>query len=148
MEILIVVVIVGVLSIMTAPRIKSARDSYSVGAARERVTAAVAAARAAAIHSGRESLFLTSGQYISVWTKNPTTGFWQQQLPMQNIGSAHDGVQLQLAGSGWSYVWFEPRGLTKYRPSSTTVFRLVGSTKRDSVCVSRLGQILPRSCIL
>jgi type II secretory pathway pseudopilin PulG len=148
MEILIVVVIVGVLSIMTAPRIKSARDSYSVNAARERVTAAVAAARAAAIHTGRESLFLTSGQYISVWTKNPTTGFWQQQLTMQHIGSTHDGVQLQLGGSGWSYVWYEPRGLTLYKPSATTVFRLVGSTKRDSVCVSRMGQILPRSCTL
>jgi len=148
MELLIVVVIVGVLAIMTAPRIKSARDGYSVNAARERVTAAVAAARAAAIHTGRESLFWTSGQYISIWTMNPTTGSWVIHTPLQHIGSSHDGVQLQLGGSGWSYVWFEPRGLTKYKPGSTTVFRLVGSAKKDSVCVSRLGQILPRSCIL
>jgi prepilin-type N-terminal cleavage/methylation domain-containing protein len=145
-EIMLVVVIVGVLAVTTVPKISQARDQYSVIAARQRVAAAVATARAAAIHGGRESLFIVSGQYISVWTKNPTTGFWQQRIPYQSIGEAHDNVQVEIGGSGWHYIWFEPRGLTLYRPPSTTVYRLVGKAKSDSVCVTRLGQILPENC--
>lgn len=145
---MIVVVIVGLLSIIGAPKIQRVSDAYNVRSARQRVTAAVAAARAAAIHKGRESLFLTSGNWISVWSKNPSTGYWQMTLNWQSISSAHGGVQLQLGGAGWNYVWFEPRGLTMYKPPSTTVFRLVGRVATDSVCVTRLGQILPQACTL
>lgn len=147
-EILIVVVIVGVLTMIAAPRVRATSDQYNVKAARERIASSVATARATAIHSGRESVFWTSGNWFAVWTQNPTTGAWQQAVPWQNMISTHSGVNLQIGGAGWSYVWFEPRGLTKYRPSSTVVFRLVGKATTDSVCVSRLGQILPNNCAL
>lgn len=147
MELLIVVVIVGVLSMLAVPKLREVSARTSVDAARARVEAMVATARASAIHKGRESLFFASGNWISVWTKNPTTGAWDNQLPYQHLPSAYSGVHLELGGSGWWYVWYDARGLTYSKPPSTAVFRLVGSTgKTDSVCVTRQGQILPRNC--
>jgi type II secretory pathway pseudopilin PulG len=146
MELLIVVVIVGIVAIMAVPKMKAAANVRSVSAARERVEAMIGTARAAAIHKGRQSLFFSTGNWISVWTMNPVTGYWEPHTPYQHIPSLYPGLSLQLGGSGWNYVWYDSRGMTWAKPTSTVVFRIVGPTRTDSVCVTRMGQILPRGC--
>jgi prepilin-type N-terminal cleavage/methylation domain-containing protein len=146
-ELLLVVVIVGVLALLAIPKFKTVSARNEVTAARQKVEALVATARASAIHKGRQSLFFASGNWVSVWTQDPTTGAWVVQVPYQNLSVAHPSVSLQLGGSGWWYVWYDARGVTWSKPPSTTVFRIVGSSgMTDSVCVTRLGQILPRGC--
>ncbi|MGH7695573.1 MAG: pilus assembly FimT family protein [Gemmatimonadaceae bacterium] len=150
LELLIVVAMMGILATLGLPKFRLVRDTQNVNAARARIESMVASARAAAVHKGRLSIFVVSGNLMAVWTQDPTTGFWQQQIPYYNVASVYPGVNLQVGGPGWNYVYFEPRGLTwaTARPPSTVVFRVVGQTRSDSVCVSRMGQILPRGCTL
>jgi prepilin-type N-terminal cleavage/methylation domain-containing protein len=148
-ELLIVVVIVGVLAMLAVPKMNTAMDERGVANARERVEAMIATARAAAIHKGRESLFITSGSWISAWTKSPTTGYWEPLVPWQQVNLLYPGVSVTVGGSGWHYVWYDKRGVAYSKPPSTTVFRITRSGNTpDSVCVTRLGQILPRSCLI
>jgi len=148
MELLIVVVITGVITMMSVPRLKTTLERRGVEGARQRVEAMIATARASAIQKGRQSLFMATGSGVSVWTMNPTTGYWEAQVPYQLLTQTFPGVSLQIGGSGWWYVWYDSRGLTYSKPPSTTVFRIVGASSRDSVCVSRFGQVLPRRCAL
>lgn len=150
LELLIVVAMLGILATLGLPKFRLVRESNNVQGARQRLESMVATARAAAIHKGRLSLFAVSGNWVSVWTQNPTTGVWQPQVNWLDISSVFPGVQIQVGGAGVNTVYYEPRGLTwsNTKPPSTVVFRLVGQTKRDSVCITRQGQILPRGCSL
>jgi type II secretory pathway pseudopilin PulG len=147
---MIAVSILMLLTLLAVPKFKVIKDRSNVNGARARVEGAVATARASAIHRGRLSLFMASGQWISVWTQNPTTSFWEQQVPWHQIDDVYPGVRLEVGGPGMWYVYYEPRGITwsSAKPPSTLVFRVVGSTTSDSVCVSRQGFILPRGCTL
>jgi prepilin-type N-terminal cleavage/methylation domain-containing protein len=150
LELLIVVTMVGLLALIGVPKFRVVRDQNNVAAARARVESAIATAKAAAIHKGRLSRFEVTGNGIAVWTQDPTTGSWQSTLKWMDLGSVFPGIQIQVGGPGIANVYYEPRGLTwsGAKPPSTLVFRLVGQTRRDSVCVTRQGQILPRGCTL
>jgi len=147
---LLVVVMIGVLTMIGVPKFRIFRDRSNVNAVRGRVEAMIATARASAIHKGRLSVFILNGDSMSVWTRNPTTSVWQLQVPWQNYKATYPTTQIQLGGAGWSSVYYEPRGLTwsAAKPPSMLVFRVVGQTRTDSVCVSRLGHILPSGCTL
>lgn len=149
-EMMIVVVMIGILTMIGVPKFKIARDRSNVQALRGQVESMIASARASAIHKGRLSAFHINGDSMSVWTQNPTTGAWDLQVPWRNYKRVYPYVQIQSGGAGWWSVYYEPRGLTwsGARPPSMLVFRMVGQTRRDSVCVSRLGHILPRGCKL
>jgi type II secretion system protein H len=149
-ELLIVVVLIGVLTLVAVPKVAIYRDRSNVNAARERIESTIATARASAIHKGRISRFNISGNVISVETRDPTSGAWQWQMNALNLNSIYSSVQVQLGGAVTSALYFEPRGVTwsTVRPASTVVYRIVGKTRTDSVCVSRHGQILPRGCTL
>ena len=149
-ELMIVVVMIGILTLIAVPKFNIYRDKSNVDAARLRIEAMIATARASAIHKGRLSLFVVSGNILTVYTQDPTTGAWQQQVNAFNIRSVYPTVNVQLGGPGWNFIYYEPRGVTysTWRPPSTLVFRVVGTTKSDSVCVSRMGQILPKGCTL
>lgn len=150
LELLIVVAMIGLIAAMGIPKFAMIRDQNNVSGARARIESTVATARAAAIHKGRLSLFAISGNSISAWTQDPTTGVWQQQVKWLNLNTVYPGVNVQIGGAGLAYVYFEPRGLTwsGAKPPSTLVFRVVGQQRKDSVCVSRQGQLLPRGCSL
>ncbi|MGH7713601.1 MAG: type IV pilin protein [Gemmatimonadaceae bacterium] len=149
-ELMIVVVIVGALAALAIPKFSIVRDSNNVGGARARMESTIATARAAAIHKGRLSVFTVSGNWISVRTQNPTTGLMQYQVRPFDLSAVYPGVQIQVGGPGITNIWYEPRGLTwsGAKPTGTLVFRVIGHTKRDSVCVTRQGQLLPRGCAL
>jgi hypothetical protein len=40
------------------------------------------------------------------------------------------------------------RGFATPRLSSTGIFRITGASRKDSVCITPAGQIMPRSCSL
>lgn len=149
-ELAIVVTMVGILATLGLPRFRMIRDRNNVNAARERIASTVAAARASAIHKGRLSQFAILGNQVMVHTQDPTNGAWQPQVVPVNINTIYPGVTLQIGGAGLSSIIYEPRGLTwsGAKPPSKLVFRIVGQTRKDSVCVSRQGQILPRGCAL
>ena len=149
-ELMIVVVMIGILTMIAVPKFRLYRDRSNVNAVRARVEGMIAAARSSAIHKGRNSVFSSGPTGMGVWTQNPTTLVWQQQVTWHDFSSTYPNVQLQVGGAGWWAIWYEPRGLTwaSSRPPSTIVIRVVGLTKSDSICVTRLGQILPRGCTL
>jgi prepilin-type N-terminal cleavage/methylation domain-containing protein len=149
-ELLIVVVMIGVLTLVAVPKVRIYRDRSNVNAARERIESMIAIARASAIHKSQYGVFHSSGNWLSVWTWDQPTNSYQQQVSWHNLDTLYPGVAVQLGGAGWSSLWYEPRGVTwsTLRPPSTVVFRIVGRTRTDSVCVSRHGQILPRGCTL
>jgi prepilin-type N-terminal cleavage/methylation domain-containing protein len=149
-EMLLIVVMIGILTMIGVPKFRIFRDRSNVNAVRARIEAMIATSRASAIHKGRLSVFLLNGDSMSVWTRNPTTAVWEQQVKWQNYKTTYPTVQVQLGGAGWSSVYYEPRGLTwsGAKPPSMLVFRVKGRTRTDSVCVSRLGHILPPGCTL
>lgn len=149
-EMLLVVVMIGILTMIGVPKFRIFRDRSNVNAVRGRIESMIALARASAIHKGRNSAFFLNGDSMSVWTRNPTNGVWQQQVKWQNYKTMYPTVQVQLGGAGWSSIYYEPRGLTwsGAKPPSMLVFRVKGRTRTDSVCVSRLGHILPPGCTL
>jgi prepilin-type N-terminal cleavage/methylation domain-containing protein len=149
-EMLLVVTMIGILTMIGVPKFRIYRDRSSVQAVRGRVEAMIATARASAIHKGRISVFTINGDSMSVWTQNPTTGVWEKQVPWYSYKLTYPTVQIQSGGPGWWSVYYEPRGLTwsGAKPPSMLVFRVKGRTRTDSVCVSRLGHILPPGCTL
>ena len=149
-ELLIIVVIMGILAALGLPRFRLIRDRQNVSSARARIESTLAAARAAAIHKGRLSLFVVNGNWIGAWTQNPTTGIWEPQIAWTDLNAVYSGVSVQIGGAGYPYLYFEPRGMTwsLSRPPSTVIYRVVSQSSRDSICVTRLGQLLPRGCAL
>jgi type II secretory pathway pseudopilin PulG len=148
-EVLIVVVIAGVLAMLAVPKMRATIEKNDVRAVRQKIEVMVGTARAAGIHKGRQSAFWTSGNWVSVWTINPATNAWEPLIPWEYLPSAYPKVSLQLGGSAYPAVWYDKRGIVLYRPATTMVFRVVHSSGiSDSLCVTRLGQVLPRSCTL
>ena len=58
------------------------------------------------------------------------------------------GVRIQLGVPGDTLIAYDGRGLTNPRLNRIARYVLVGRWTRDSICVTSLGTILPRTCTL
>jgi hypothetical protein len=45
-------------------------------------------------------------------------------------------------------ITFDGRGFAVPRLSSTGIFRINGANKKDSLCITTAGQLMPRGCSL
>ncbi len=139
LELLIVVVLLGVLASITAPRLATVGSNLAVHAARQEVAAALAAARAAAINRGQQVSFVRSGNTVGVFIDSAGTTVSLGQV--RDLQVLH-GVEVQATRN---VIRFDARGMAAgLDPVETIVVTRSGA--RDSVCVLRLGKVSRTDC--
>ncbi len=140
---LIVVVMVGALTMFALPKFSKLVESNKLGAAREEISSMIATARAAAVQKGRVATLRVQGNKMWVTVVPASGGAAMTVVPMKNFSL----YNVSIAATD-SAITFDMRGFANPRLSSTGVFRIVGNSKRDSVCITTAGQIMPRGCQL
>ena len=144
-EMVIVVVMVGMLSIFAIPKFSLVAESNKISAAREEITAAIATARAAAVQKGRTATLWFSGNTMWVTVITSNSGTTTTVVPVKSFSTLYN-VSVTAPASA---ITFDMRGFVNPPlPPPKGVFLIAGSSKRDSVCVTRTGQIMPRGCSL
>lgn len=143
-ELLVVIVIIGALSAVALPRLSSIRDQAELSGAMTRFTRGVMAARQAAIQRGKTSYFEHSAN--SIWVFVDTTGVLSDTVWItrpQDIQSLHN-VQV-TAPSGLTSIDYDPRGVSGQSSKTTFVFTH-RSNRKDSLCISKLGNTIREKC--
>jgi type IV fimbrial biogenesis protein FimT len=143
-ELLIVVVMVGALTLLALPKFSWLVERNKLSAAREEITSAIATARAAAVQKGRVATFRISGNKMWVTVVTNDAGATMTVVPIKSLKTLYN---VSLAAND-SVITFDMRGFANPRLASTGVFRILGITKTDSVCITTAGQIMPRGCQL
>jgi Tfp pilus assembly protein FimT len=109
--------------------------------AKQEVAATLAVARASAIHNGRSTRFVRSGNVVHVRLE---------------VGSQYDtvGVPLDMYEHRVTLVMspdtirFDPRGFAPGMSGAYQTVKLSRGTRSDSVCVTRFGRIITEgSCL-
>ncbi|HEX3158081.1 MAG TPA: prepilin-type N-terminal cleavage/methylation domain-containing protein [Gemmatimonadaceae bacterium] len=155
LELLIVLVIVGVLTTISLPKFSDWRARGQITSARQSVAAAIATARAAAVQKGYPGYFIVNGDVISVEVDTlPGAPLLKLNVVPSVALDTEYATELTLPdGAASTIIRFDPRGFASPRlqpPAGEAVYiiRLTSGARRDSVCVARMGQILPRGCSL
>ncbi|MGQ0537596.1 MAG: pilus assembly FimT family protein [Gemmatimonadaceae bacterium] len=146
-ELLIVVAIIGIVAAFGVPRIGFLKEQTNLAAAREQFQAALSSARASALQKGRRSRFIVSNHAITVDVIVDDAGNRDtvvRTLPFDSVFT----MRIQLGGTADTLIAFDGRGIASPRLGGIAMFRLVGATRKDSICVTPLGQSMPRSCTL
>lgn len=139
------VAIAAILLGIAAPRLAHVSGRVAVGDARSRVTASVAAARAAAVRFGRVGYLVldAAGDRLLVQVDTSSLG----EAPLASLGEVDlwDELAVNLS-STQPLLCFDPRGLTVAASPCTgsgAVVRLQRGEFTDSVVVSAAGRVLP-----
>jgi type IV fimbrial biogenesis protein FimT len=143
-EMLIVVSIVGLLTLVSIPKFKGLVERNKLSAAREELAAAIATARAAAVQKGRTATLFLSGNKMWVTVVTSSSGTTTTVVPVKSFGTLYN---VSVTATDPS-ITFDMRGFASPRLPSTGKFVITGASKKDSVCVTTAGQIMPRSCSL
>lgn len=143
-EMLIVVVMVGMLTMFAIPKFSIVVQRNKLTAAREEITAAIATARAAAVQKGRTSTLWFSGNTMWVTVVTSNSGSTMTVVPVKSFMTLYN-VSVAAPVSAFT---FDMRGFLNPRLPSTGIIRISGSARRDSVCITTTGQIMPRGCSL
>ncbi len=143
-ELLITISIIGVLMAITLPRYGKIRDQGQMASAMTRFTRAVMAARQSAIQRGKPAYFKTNANKI--WVTLDTTG--------NNIDSVIVTKEINLTEMygvevtdpvGLVAIAYDPRGVSTQTSKQVFHFAHHGG-RRDSLCVSRLGNTIRERC--
>ena len=143
-ELLIVVVMVGALTLFALPKFSGLVERNKLEAAREELTAAIATARAAAVQKGRTATFMLSGNQMWVTVVNTHGVGTMTVVPAKSLMTLYS---VSVAAQDTT-VTFDMRGFANPRLAGTSIFRLTKGARRDSVCITSAGQIMPRGCSL
>jgi prepilin-type N-terminal cleavage/methylation domain-containing protein len=137
-ELMIVLVIIGVLSVFAVPKMSALSSSANLHSATRTVATMLTQARAAAIQNGRTTRFVRSGSTILVTLDRPGG--------VDTVAAPSDlFVQHGVALSGPLVIQFNPRGFAE---GSTRNERIVvaNSTSSQSVCIKGLSKIAIQDC--
>jgi len=143
-ELLIVVTMVGALTLFALPKFSGLVARNKLQAARDEITAAIATARASAVQKGRTATLRINNNRVWVTVVTDDAGTTMTVVPMKSMMTLYN---VSVAASD-SIIHFDMRGFANPRLGATGVFRLLGGAKRDSVCITAAGQIMPRGCSL
>lgn len=144
MEMVIVVSVVGMLTIISLPRFSGLVERNRLQSARDELAAAISTARAAAIQKGRTATMFLSGNQMWVTVVTASDGSTTTVVPVKSFSSLYN-VSVSATSPTLT---FDSRGFINPRLSSRGIFRIVGASKRDSLCITIAGQIMPRGCSL
>jgi type II secretory pathway pseudopilin PulG len=148
-ELLLVIAMIGAVAAIAVPRMRTFRDSSAVRSARLELTAAIEAARAASIQRGRAARVRIRNDSVLVTVDTSAVGsattLRYTVLGPKSLRAEH-GVSITGVLPSDTGVAFESRGLASPRLDQTAIFVIRRGAMRDSVCVSRLGMLLPSGC--
>ena len=141
---LIVVSVIGLLTLFALPKFSGLVERNQLSAAREELSAAIATARAAAVQKGRTATLFLSGNQMWVTVVTSNAGATTTIVPTKSFTSLYNVSVTASAPS----ITFDMRGFANPRLATTGKFVLTGASRKDSVCVTTAGQIMPRNCSL
>ena len=136
-EILTVIIIMGVVLALALPKIGNMNDRNQMRSAKDGISARLAAARAAAIASGRQSYFIIQGDSIQVTASNGTA-----QVNKGAILNLKRNFAVTVTSPGFT-IGFDGRGMTS--GSSQRIY-FSRNSLRDSICISAIGLINRHGC--
>ena len=140
-EMMTVLVIIGTIMMLTAPRLGRMRERSAMRSARTQTVSYIARARAIALQRGREARFVRNGNQISVTVDSSGTQVTvARPLDLQ----ATFGVSL---GATRDEIAYDPRGFA-FGNAAVEKVRLTRGVLRDSVCVTKLGKAVYQGCSL
>jgi len=143
-EMLIVVSVVGLLTLFSIPKFSGLVERNKLSAAREELSAAIATARAAAVQKGRTATLFLSGNQMWVTVVTSNAGATTTIVPVRSFSTLYNVSVTATAPT----VTFDMRGFANPRLAAPGKFVISGASKKDSVCITIAGQIMPRNCSL
>ena len=147
-EMLIVVSVVGLLTLFSLPKFAKLAERNRLSAARDELATAIATARAAAVQKGRTATLFLSGNKMWVTVVTNDAGTTSTVVPVKSFSTLYNVSVAALAPSGLTSVTFDMRGFASPRLSATGKFLITGASKKDSLCITTTGQLMPKSCSL
>jgi prepilin-type N-terminal cleavage/methylation domain-containing protein len=139
-EMLMVVLLIGVLGVTVTPRVKDALAAASLRSAKFEILAQLRRARATAIQRGKVARVTMSGGLVRV-----TVDSSGQQVAVGAPVDFYRYYRVTVSGTTGT-VSYDPRGFAVGLNNAERI-TLSRSTKRDSVCVSRIGRISLKGCV-
>jgi len=136
-EILVVVVLIGIITAIGVPGVQSAIQAVAVRAAKQEIRMAVSRARTTAVQRSGAAQLAVTGNVVAVTRDSAGT-----QVRSGSAADFYSDYKVTLTATN-STITFGPRGYAAGL-NSEQKFTLARASKRDSVCVSRLGRIMVR----
>lgn len=137
-ELLVVLIVSGVVMRMALPRFAAMRDRMSLRSAKQQMAAYLVTTRAAAIRRSSTAVFSVQNSTISARVKRPdgTQSSLGGTVPLVSAR----GVAVSPGGTSTAdTIAYDSRGMANLQ--ATRVYVLTRNSKKDSICVSRLGLI-------
>ena len=135
-ELIIVILMVGVLTAMIAPRVGEAITKQGVRSARSAIVSMHSTARAAAVQRSRRTTLLVSGTTLVVRARHPVTGVLDTIGNPQDMRSRY-GVSVVTTRDS---VVFDPRGVGVESGATTIV--VSRGAYADTLQISAAGRVL------
>lgn len=143
-EVLITIAIIGILMGITLPRYGKIRDQGQMASAMTRFTRAVMAARQSAIQRGKPAYFKHDDSRI--WVTLDTTGNNTDSVIVTSAIDLSTQYNVRVTEPmGLVSIAYDPRGVSTQATKQVFHFEHTGG-RRDSLCVSRLGNTIRESC--
>lgn len=142
-----VVAIAAAVFALAVPKIGDARDGASRRAARQELSAAFAATRAAAMQKGKTATLTLTSNSASVAVLSGMAGTSVTVWGPIRFNTSLNATIEPLNGATTS-IAYNARGMLTPTPVSTLKYRVTVGTKRDTLCISPAGIILPKGCQL
>jgi prepilin-type N-terminal cleavage/methylation domain-containing protein len=140
-EMLAVLVIFGVVTSLSIPRMHGISSRAGVSSARLQTAIYQTQAREAALQRGREARFVRTGNILKVTIDS--AGTQVLLVPAHNLQSEHKVT----VTSSRDTIKFDPRGFA-IGTNAIEKFVTVRDGLRDSVCVTKMGKVIQRGCAL
>ena len=136
-EILIVMVIMGIVAMMSLPKIGHMNDRNQMRSAKDGISAKLAAARAAAIATGRQSKFYVEGDSMRMTTFSGAT---ETAKGATVYLSRQFGVTVLSPNIS---IAFDGRGMTS---NAGNIVKFKRNAIVDSLCISPIGLVNRHGC--
>ena len=137
-ELLVVLIVSGVVMRIAVPRFAAMRDRMALRSAKQQMAAYLVTARAAAIRRSATAVFSVQNSTISARVTLPT-GAQSSLGGKVALVSARGVTVAPSVSAADSTVAYDSRGMANL--PSARVYWLTRNSKKDSICVSRLGLI-------
>jgi prepilin-type N-terminal cleavage/methylation domain-containing protein len=144
LEFMVVLFVIGVVAAIGTPRLTGARERASLNSAKDQVHAALATARAAAIRQGYPAQFHAQSGAVWVTAANGSATAAQVQVGM--VASIEKTLSVSVSTtSNAALIQYDGRGFANLGGSGK--IWLSRGVLIDSVCVTRLGAVMPGGCL-
>jgi Tfp pilus assembly protein FimT len=145
LELMTVLVLVVAVTAISFPKLKETRRAASMQSARTQVKSYLSIARSIAVRNGVRAVLIRNGNTLKIMADS-TTGLVVVVRPIQL-----DSVSNVTLGATKDTLIYDARGIATNLSASGEKFYItaasgLGAGTKDSICVTRLGVVLDRSC--